>query len=471
MKKKYYDEILIVTFIISAISLVIMETLGHIEIVRKVNITEYISEKQIVLTDFVGCIFLASATLLMFAFITIFQKRSDQKRRMTYLAILSAFTTIWQMSFCGRTAIYGNGLFFSYEIGFCAHVLSVMTMALFLVTLFGDDDADRRSEDILYLIYAALGLLIPLFAAARLFAPQHINAPFFAAHILAPAAAAVMVFISFKPTRFVSNRRILTVTMCLYFLINIIETACCIDESSLNMAAPLSTWCLFLCVSAVWIMRFKIMYVGIQESNEIRAKLMESQMQLMLSQIKPHFIYNALNSINILIRKDPEVACNMVTHFSTYLRNNMDAMGDKQIVTFRQELEHIKAYVEIEKVRFPRIEVNFEIDEADFNIPVLTVEPLVENAIKHGVAKARHGGMVIIRAYRSGRNIYIEVIDNGVGFNMEDVDFENGPSLGIKNVKYRLEEIMKGELSIRSRKGKGTTATIRVSAEIAKGKV
>ena len=220
-------------------------------------------------------------------------------------------------------------------------------------------------------------------------------------------------------------------------------------------------------LSASWILYLRRNYMRLEEGSQIREQLIQSRMQLMLSQIQPHFIYNALNSIHILIRKDPDVACSMITNFSDYLRANMDAMGSQNVVTFEKELAHVRAYAEIEKVRFQRIEVIYEIDEWRFKLPVLTVEPLVENAIKHGVAKKRSGGSVIIRAYRNRGDIYIEVIDNGVGFDTAVLE-EEETGIGIRNVKYRLERVVGGTLSIESKRDEGTTARIRIPAKEAK---
>lgn len=219
-----------------------------------------------------------------------------------------------------------------------------------------------------------------------------------------------------------------------------------------------------------WILYMRENFVRLEESGQIKEQLAQSQTQLMLSQIQPHFIYNALNSIHIMIRKDADVACQMITNFSAYLRANMDAMGEQKLVTFEKELAHIRAYAEIEQIRFPRIKVLYEIDKKDFWLPVLTVEPLVENAIKHGVAKKRGEGVVIIKAYLSGDFIYVEVSDNGVGFNTKILE-EDEQRIGIRNVKYRLERLMGGTLTIESREGQGTTAAIRLPLASARGTI
>ena len=195
---------------------------------------------------------------------------------------------------------------------------------------------------------------------------------------------------------------------------------------------------------------------------------MDSKVQLMISQIRPHFIYNVLNSINILITQDGPKAQKLVQQFSLYLRRNMNAMEDFGLSPFKDELDHIRAYVDIEQVRFPRIGVVYEIDESNFRVPVLSVEPLVENAIKHGISKKREGGQVTIRAYRSKEYYYIEVKDNGVGFDAASLEKAESKSIGIKNIKYRIETMTKGSLSITSEVGKGTSAVIKLPVGVAR---
>lgn len=214
-------------------------------------------------------------------------------------------------------------------------------------------------------------------------------------------------------------------------------------------------------LNATWIIFMRETYLRLEESNAMREQLAQGRVQLMLSQIQPHFIYNTLNSIHIMIRKDPDVACRMITNFSAYLRANMSAMGTQRLATIKEEIAHVQAYVEIEKIRFPKIDVQYEIDEWSFNLPVLTVQPLVENAIKHGVSKTRSGGVVIIRAYRSIGYVYIEVKDNGAGFDTARLESESA-SIGIRNVRYRLEKMMGGSLSIKSGEGAGTVAVIKL---------
>lgn len=209
------------------------------------------------------------------------------------------------------------------------------------------------------------------------------------------------------------------------------------------------------------------MYQTAKENQKLAQMLQESKTALMISQIQPHFIYNALNSIRTLIRIEPEQAYDMVYDFSQYLRTHIDSLSNEREITFSGELEHIKSYINIEKVRFgERLNVEFDIQTTDFYLPALSVQPLVENAIKHGVCKKPEGGTVWIRSYEdeeSQEGYVVEVEDDGVGFNVEKWENVRGArrSAGINNIRFRVESISNARLFIESEINKGTKATIK----------
>ena len=180
----------------------------------------------------------------------------------------------------------------------------------------------------------------------------------------------------------------------------------------------------------------------------------------MLSQIQPHFVYNSLNAIQA-IDGVPEKAQNAIIDFSKFLRENIDTLTSPDVVLFNKELEHVKKYVSLEQLRFgEKVKVVYNINCEDFVLPVLTLQMLVENAIKHGITKKYEGGTVNIISEQTDDNYVIIVKDDGVGF---DVNKElDGNHIGIKSVKNRLAQFVDGSLSIESQMGKGTTATITI---------
>ena len=185
------------------------------------------------------------------------------------------------------------------------------------------------------------------------------------------------------------------------------------------------------------------------------------RISLLLSQIAPHFVYNALTTIQRLCVKDPETAQQTIADFSAYLRGNLDALERKEPIPFTQELEHTKRYLNIEKKRFGnRVNVCYDIHDTNFVIPALTLQVLVENAVKHGVCRKPDGGTVTIMTERKQKTIYVIVTDDGMGFNKEEME-ENGKNhVGLKNAEARLANLCGGKLNIESEIGKGTMAVI-----------
>ena len=199
------------------------------------------------------------------------------------------------------------------------------------------------------------------------------------------------------------------------------------------------------------------------EKNILNNKLQESRILLMISQIQPHFLYNILNTIYHLCDKDVELAKKAVDDFSTYLRNNINSLSTTELISFNKELENIKTYINLEKIRFgEELEVIYNIQTNDFYLPILSIQPLVENAIKHGVSKKRGGGTVTILSYEDELNYIIEISDTGVGYNTDQVINDDKTHIGIQNVKDRLESRVGGRLEIESEIGVGTVAIVYI---------
>ena len=190
-------------------------------------------------------------------------------------------------------------------------------------------------------------------------------------------------------------------------------------------------------------------------------KLVENQkVKLMLSQIQPHFIYNSLNAIQA-IEGVPEKAQTAIIDFSKYLRENLDTITGPDMVSFEKELEHVNKYVSLEKLRFgKKVKVVYDVECKDFMIPILALQMLVENAIKHGITKKYEGGTVNITAKQLEDNYIIVVQDDGIGFDTKK-EFE-GNHVGIDNIKKRLAYFVDGSLKIESEINKGTKAIITI---------
>ena len=197
-----------------------------------------------------------------------------------------------------------------------------------------------------------------------------------------------------------------------------------------------------------------------EASKELKARLSQTQNYLIQSQMKPHFIFNTLGAIRTMIKSSPDKAYNLTTSFSKYLRANINNISPTETISFAQEMDHVKTYVDIEKQRFgDRLTVLYDIKCDNFNIPPLTVEPLVENAVKHGVCKRVKGGTVKISSLEEEDKYIVTVEDDGVGFDVQELNDETG-SVGLKYIKLRLKELSNADFKIESKKGVGTIATL-----------
>ena len=192
----------------------------------------------------------------------------------------------------------------------------------------------------------------------------------------------------------------------------------------------------------------------------------DAQIKLMLSQIRPHFIYNSLSSISTLIMLDPPKAQEALDAFTQYLRANLSSLTEVRCVPFEDELKHIETYVSLEKMRFgDRIHVVYDVQVTDFTLPPLTLQPIAENAIKHGILQRIEGGTLTLSTRETPTAIVVEIADDGVGFDLSEVNFDENKHLGLKNIQYRLAKMCAADLAIHSTVGVGTTVTVTFPKE------
>ncbi len=232
-----------------------------------------------------------------------------------------------------------------------------------------------------------------------------------------------------------------------------------LDISPLYRNYPVSYLTIaIVCCSLFYYIWLHLEFVKAHES----ALMAEQRIKLMMSQIQPHFLYNSLSSISELCETDPQKAQQMTDDFSEYLRYNLTALNSEKLVSFEKQLEQTEIYLKIEKTRFgDRVNAVYEIEARDFEVPTLTVQPLVENAVRHGICKRPGGGTVTIRSYETETEYIIEIADNGVGFDTESITADGETHVGIENVRSRLA-YFGDTLEIKSELKVGTTATIRV---------
>lgn len=212
-----------------------------------------------------------------------------------------------------------------------------------------------------------------------------------------------------------------------------------------------------------------LIFTNIQSRRELRMEQQEreltrSKVAVMLSQIQPHFLYNSLVVIRHLCKIDPKAAEETVVEFSDYLRGNLDSLSLNEPIPFERELRHVQTYLKIEKKRFgDKLMINYDIKAMDFLIPALTLQPIVENAVRYGITKKEHGGTIEIKTEETEDSILITVTDDGAGFVINENPKDDERShIGIDNARSRLAMMCNGTLDIQSKSGVGTIVVITI---------
>ena len=213
-------------------------------------------------------------------------------------------------------------------------------------------------------------------------------------------------------------------------------------------------------------------YRGLREHEaktaKLSAQLAQAQLQALKMQIHPHFLFNTLNSIAALLHQDVEAADKMIARLGDFLRLTL-RRSDTQTVDLEQELEFLKCYLDIEHIRFHdrlRVELNIEPEALAVTVPNLILQPLVENAVRHGIAKITGQGVITIRAQRSADRLIVQVQDNGPGIKGNS----NGSGIGLSNTRARLEQFYGNDFIFETINANehGVCVTLNVPAELSR---
>lgn len=196
-------------------------------------------------------------------------------------------------------------------------------------------------------------------------------------------------------------------------------------------------------------------------AKKLEEELKNSRIVLAMSQIQPHFIYNALGAIRSLCVEDTKTAIEAIDRFSCYLRGSFEAMDKEKCISFHKEMELVDSYLYLEKQRFgDKIKVEKDIKAEDFMLPPMSVQPIVENAVRHGIRKKRAAGTVTIKSFEEENAFIVTVTDDGIGFDVSVPKSDGKVHVGLQNVQKRLQLMCKGSLKADSTPGQGTTVTL-----------
>lgn len=231
--------------------------------------------------------------------------------------------------------------------------------------------------------------------------------------------------------------------------------------------------------SSIMIITLSVLLIYITINQETEMSIIEQKINLekkeqelqdvrrhvMISQIQPHFIYNVLNIICILCRRNPKEAARTTRLFAKYLKMNVESLKKDRPVPFDEELSHAKTYLKLEKVRFrDELEISYDIGPRNFCLPALSLQPMVENAVKHGLCMKEDGvGHLNISTKEDGTNWYVIVSDDGVGYDTKKKKKDDGRShIGVENTRMRIEMMSHGTMDTFSVPGKGTNVVMTI---------
>ena len=252
-------------------------------------------------------------------------------------------------------------------------------------------------------------------------------------HVISAVLLIYLLFLSGRKFRTTGGRK----NWILLLPVLVIIGSIVMDESVTLAEQPISFLTMAVAISSV----FYYIWLHQQFVREHEAELLAGQrIQIMMSQIQPHFLFNSLEVIRRLCRKKPEKADEALLKFERFLRSNMDSLMLKEPIPFRTELEQAKVYLELEQLRFPdELHIDYDLRCMDFLIPALTLQPLAENAVRHGVRGKKSGeGTVTIATREYEDRFEVSVTDDGNGYDPNAVPQDDHPHIGLNNVRERL---------------------------------
>ena len=343
---------------------------------------------------------------------------------------------------------------------FCESLFSSMLMPMMTLYLLRCSGERRRKTPLfasmltLWLVYVVLLIITQFTTEIYSISDENVyqRGPWYFALLVPPAAMMIMNCISLF-----LRRKQLTKRQRAAFTVYLVVPLCCmlIQMFSYGLLMIVIGTSVSIMIMFIFILLDQVDY-SIRQQKENAAQ----QASIAVLQMRPHFIYNTLMSIYYLCKQDAEKAQQVILDFSSYLRQNFTAIAKADAIPFEEELEHTRAYLAVEQARFKdQLLVEFDTPFTDFRIPPLTLQPIVENAVKHGMDPELEPLFISVSTRRQDGYAEIIVDDSGPGFQPADDD---EPHIALANIRERLKMMCNGDLTISNRDCGGTIVTIRI---------
>lgn len=258
-------------------------------------------------------------------------------------------------------------------------------------------------------------------------------------------------------TGLMKRRKKLSKKVFIALLVYLLPTAIFIIIYMFAAIDVLVTFWMVLCAMTMFSL---ILTDNVEKYMQQQRKIASQHASVMVLQMRPHFIYNTMMGIYYLCDQDPKKAKQVTLDFTTYLRKNFVAIASEDTIPFSAELEHTRAYLAIEQAQFEdSLFVSFDTPHTMFRVPPLTLQPIVENAVKHGMKSSSEPIHISVVTRQTNTASEIIVEDDGIGFDLVD---DNEPHIALNNIRERLELMCKGKLIIVPREGGGISVKVTI---------
>lgn len=412
--------------------------------------------------SFGGCVLILSGLLILYLSIYDHRLNGGHLRNMKFLGYFCM--TSGGKYLCNASRHFIDLLIPNSTLNTLIDVLTFPLLIISLMFLLITTAQNKKNKQTLrrfVLVFVCYEIILSILHALELIRVFHSNISFILITEFTLVSMYVILFKEWMQTRNNELLKITCASLPLFFALSIKFLIFLLyrRENRVLVQLGLLISSYLLLQDALWY--FKKTLARIESEERLKQELQDAHISIMLSQIQPHFMYNTLNTLQYLCKKDSDLAAEAIERFSRYLRGNMQSLTTSHLIPFKQELEHVEHYIYIERLRFgERIQIVYDIEYTDFLLPTLTLQPIVENAIRHGITKKANGGIVKITVRKVLQGILIMIEDNGIGFQVSNIDLNTPRHIGIMNVKRRLELQCNGTIAFESDKMTGTKVTI-----------